>query len=348
MKLLKQTVGITLLLTATACGTTPQMAAYNPYQQQMGGMYQQQAGMYGQQAGLYAQQTQVGGGYVQQNQAYAQQAGAYPQQQTQYTQQTGAAAYPQTATPQQAPTQSVSTQRASTTTRTAASSSTTSRSTTSKTTTRSTTAKAPATSKLSATDSLLLKARQRFEQINTFSAMINAYETHPTKGKYNATFEAQFKKPGVTRLEIKKHTNSMFVGAKLVYTAGSGKVTGRPGGALSFMKKTLPLSDDMVTSRRDYRLDQIDPLAIVSRLIRPELKPKLLGKTTVNGRSVAVLEFTGHDHFDKQITKELLGIDLQDHFVRIHEMYEGSKLVYSLKIQNLQLNANIPESQFTL
>lgn len=345
MKLLKQTVGITLLLTTTACGA-PQMGAYNPYQQQMGGMYQQQTGMYGQQAGVYAQQTQVGGGYVQQNQVYAQQASAYPQQQTQYAQQTGAAAYPQTAT-QQAPTQSVSTQRASTTTRTATSSPTTSRSTTSKTTTRTAT-KAPATSTLSATDSLLLKARQRFEQINTFSAMINAYETHPTKGKYNATFEAQFKKPGVTRLEIKKHTNSMFVGAKLVYTAGSGQVTGRPGGALSFMKKTLPLSDDMVTSRRDYRLDQIDPLAIVSRLVRPELKPKLLGKTTVNGRSVAVLEFTGHDHFDKKITKELLGIDLEDHFVRIHEMYEGSQLVYSLKIQNLQLNATIPESQFTL
>lgn len=194
---------------------------------------------------------------------------------------------------------------------------------------------------LSITQSLLQKTRARFESLQNFRGMAEIFETKPGKGPVKAKLKVTFMKPGSSHLEIVDHSNSLYKGAKLAYKSGSQSVTGRPGGAMSFMKMTLPMSDDKVTSRRGYRLDQVDTLAIVNRLIRPELNPKLLGKTTVNGRPVAVLEYQTSGHFDPLITKELLGIDMETYFVRIHEMYAGEELVYSLKLPEVQLNEPI-------
>ena len=66
------------------------------------------------------------------------------------------------------------------------------------------------------------------------------------------------------------------------------------------------------------------------------------------GRPVAVLEYTPQNHFDPSITRELIGIDMQDHFVRIHEMYAGSELVYSLKLPEVQVNAPLTSKDFEI
>lgn len=50
----------------------------------------------------------------------------------------------------------------------------------------------------------------------------------------------------------------------------------------------------------------------------------------------------------KRITRELVGIDMQDYFVRIHEMYEGPALVYSLKISDAQYNVPLQAADFNI
>lgn len=193
---------------------------------------------------------------------------------------------------------------------------------------------------------LIAKTRARFETLQNFVVTGSAFEKD-AKGETRIKLKVAFQKPGQVRLDIVQHNNSMYNGTKLTYMAGGDKVTGRPGGALSFMKLTVPLSDERILSRRGYRLDQIDTNAITTRLLgNPALNPKILGKTTVGGREVAVLEFTNANTFDQRITRELLGIDMQDHFVRIHEMYEGQTLVYSLKLETVALDGAISAADF--
>jgi hypothetical protein len=195
---------------------------------------------------------------------------------------------------------------------------------------------------------LIAKARARFDSVKNFIVLGDAYEKDE-KGETRIKLKLAFQKGSTCRLDIVQHTNSMFSGAKLMYTPGTDSVTGRPGGAMSFMKMTLPMSDNKIQTRRGYRLDQVDTNAISTRLLgNPALNPKILGKTTVNGRQIAVLEFTNVNDFDQRITRELLGIDMEDHFVRIHEMYAGNDLVYSLKLTQVTLDGPITAADLSV
>jgi len=99
------------------------------------------------------------------------------------------------------------------------------------------------------------------------------------------------------------------------------------------------MSDENLLTSRGYQLDQIDSFAIAKGILSGQFVPKVLGKKKVNGRDIAILEFTHANDFDPKITRELLGIDMQDYFVRTHEMYEGDNLVFSLNLSNLEFNA---------
>lgn len=206
---------------------------------------------------------------------------------------------------------------------------------------------APRQSAESIAADLLVKTRQKFDQIQNFATTIDAFEKNE-KGVTRLKLKVLYQKPTATKLEILEHSNGMFAGARLRYESGIDQVTGRPGGMLGVMKLTVPMSDDRITSRRGYRLDQIDTMAIVQRLVNPALNPKVLGKTSVGGREIIVLEFPAQNHFDPAITREILGIDMQEHFIRIHEMYAGPELVYSLKLQDVQINAPLSAKDFDI
>ncbi|PKL76281.1 MAG: hypothetical protein CVV27_11070 [Candidatus Melainabacteria bacterium HGW-Melainabacteria-1] len=209
-------------------------------------------------------------------------------------------------------------------------------------------ARPPAATSESIGRELIAKTRAKFEQLQSFVVTGNAIEKNE-KGETRIKLKLVFQKPGSVRLDIVQHNNSMYNGTKLTYLAGGDKVTGRPGGALSFMKMTVPMSDERILTRRGYRLDQVDTNAIVTRLLgNPNLNPKILGKTMINGHEIAVLEFLKVNDFDQRITRELLGIDMKEHFVRIHEMYEGSNLVYSLKLEDVQLNGQVSAADFNV
>lgn len=331
---MKKQLMVTATLILTACGSQSQTQAYNPYMTQPG---TSQMGAYGAsyQQNLYQQPSNYS--YTTPNQG--QMAGA-PNTAM------GNAAMQQSSfasAPQQ--------QAAAPVTRSAATTKAPVKAPTTVSRT-STAAKAPlpvakpAAPAMSMTQTILTKAKASFDKMQNYVAVADVFETKAGKGPVKAKIKVLFQKPGTSKMHLVEHTNSLFKDAKLTYKSGIDQITGRPGGAMSFMKMTLPMSDDKVTSRRSYRLDQVDTLAIVSRLVRPELNPKLLGKTTVNGRQVAVLEYQAQNHFDPQITKELLGIDMETYFVRIHEMYAGEELVYSLKLPEVQFNQPLSAKDF--
>ncbi len=192
--------------------------------------------------------------------------------------------------------------------------------------------------KISATQALLINARKRVQTLSSATAVVNCFETNAEKGPTNLKANMLFLN-GQTKLEVIAHQNSLFVGAKLTYNEGSDQVSARAAGALGLVKVSAPMSDKRILTRRGYRLDQIDVFAIANRLLNGSVEPKVLGKTQVNGRNIAILEFKNANDFDQSITRELLGIDMENYFVHIHEMYAGPELVFSLKLENLQLNA---------
>lgn len=202
-------------------------------------------------------------------------------------------------------------------------------------------------SKISAAQELLSKAKKRFQSLNSFKINVEGFEMLSGKSPSRLSFN-MFANQGRAKIEVLKHTNSLYVGVKMGYQAGADAISVRPGGALGFVKIDTKMSDDRLSTPRGYRLDQIDAFAISQRLLGGSEAPKVLGKTQINGRSVAILEYTHSNTYDQRITRELLGIDMEDHFIRIHEMYEGSTLVFSLKLSNVQLDVPVASTEMEI
>lgn len=312
------------LMSLSACGGQTQINPGMAYGPQYGQTPYQQSGYAYQNPNLMAQQT------AGQNTALTSPALQQPQQS--YATQQPAAVQP---TQTQAPVAAQPRTTTQTSTRTAA---TTTRTTATATAPRTAAPTAAAAPKISAAQALLINARKRVQTLNSASATVNCFETNAEKGPTNLKANMSFLN-GKTKLEVISHQNSLFVGAKLSYQSGADKVTARPAGALGLVTVSAPMSDERILTRRGYRLDQIDVFAIANRLLNGNVEPKVLGKTQVNGRNIAIIEFKNANDFDRSVTRELLGIDMETYFVHIHEMYAGSELVFSLKLENLQINA---------
>lgn len=195
-------------------------------------------------------------------------------------------------------------------------------------------------SQAAAAQQVLTQAVERFKTLESVKFNVDGFETVIGKSPSRLSFTFASLQ-GKAKIEVLKHTNSMYVGVKMGYQDGQDAISVRPGGMLGFVKVDTKMNDERLSTPRGYRLDQIDAFAISKRLLGQNHTPKVLGKTQLDGRSVAILEYTKVNDFDQRITRELLAIDLEDHFIRMHEMYEGETLVFSLKLSNIQLNAPV-------
>jgi hypothetical protein len=204
-----------------------------------------------------------------------------------------------------------------------------------------------ATPQVSVAQQIVTKSVARFNSLDSFKFMVEGFEMVSGKTPSRLSFN-MFALKGQAKIEVLKHTNSLYVGVKMGYQTGHDAISVRPGGALGFVKVDTKMNDERLSTPRGYRLDQIDAFAIAKRLLIGPQQPKVLGKTQINGRTIAILEFTNANSFDQRITRELLGIDMEDHFIRMHEMFEGDKLVFSLKLNNIQLNAPVSEAEIKI
>jgi len=197
---------------------------------------------------------------------------------------------------------------------------------------------------LSVAEQLLAQAVARFESLESFKISVEGFETVTGKSPSRLSFN-MYALNEQAKIEVLKHTNSLYVGVKMGYRSGADAISVRPGGLLGFVKVDTKLDDERLSTPRGYRLDQIDAFAISRRLLNGPHQPKILGKTELNGRQVAILEYTQANDYDARITRELLAIDMEDHFIRMHEMYEGPTLVFSLKLSNIQLNVPVSSAE---
>jgi hypothetical protein len=212
---------------------------------------------------------------------------------------------------------------------------------------KTTVAAKPTVPQVSASQELITKAVERFKTLESFKIYVDGFETVIGKSPSRLSFN-MFALNGKAKIEVTKHTNSLYVGVKMGYQSGTDAISVRAGGLLGILKIDTKMSDERLSTPRGYRLDQIDAFALSKRLLDGPHVPKVLGKTQINGRSIAILEYTNANDYDPRITRELLGIDMEDHFVRTHEMYEGTTLVFSLKLSNIQLNAPVTAAELAV
>lgn len=198
----------------------------------------------------------------------------------------------------------------------------------------------------SAAKDLLAKAEQHFYALNNFKGIVTILELNAENKQARTQFDMVSNHQGQVRLEVLDHPIGLAKGAILAYTAGTGSVTARAGGLMSFITAKTPMSDERVSSARGYQLDQVDILATAQRLLRSDREVQILGKRQIAGREVAVLEFSGSNDFDSGITRERLGIALDDHFIVQHEMYIGEQKVFSLELSNMRFNLSLKAKDF--
>lgn len=192
----------------------------------------------------------------------------------------------------------------------------------------------------------LNKMRQAFASIQGLDAQATTFEKGKTAG--GGKIRYQFKKPGTVRIDVLQSDDPSRKGVKLSYQAGSTQVKARATGMLSLVAVTLPMSDQKVKSGRQYQLNQIDLTATISRITQNTQGAKAVGKTTINGSQVIVIEIPAHNHFDPQVTKERVGVDMQTGMLRMHEMYAGNDMVYAIHTESVKINPSFPANAFDI
>ena len=80
---------------------------------------------------------------------------------------------------------------------------------------------------------LLQQTREKFKTMQNFKGIAQVMEKNE-KGATNLKLDVIFQQPGRSKMQILEHQNSLYVGVKLMYDSGQGKVTGRPSGLIGF------------------------------------------------------------------------------------------------------------------
>ncbi len=200
---------------------------------------------------------------------------------------------------------------------------------------------------------IINKIMDKITSANAFETEVEKYEKSLTDGKVvQQTFKIDERKStGDVKLEVLYHTTSSSIGAKLHFVVGSGKITVRPGGALSFITKELDQTDSNIISANGYTPEKVDLLTLAKRFSDTSYKVELTGKTTIGGNDVYLLKITnsGTNTLDPRIKFETLGFDPKTFEVKLWEVYSASSETepfMRITMKSFTVLDSIPDSTF--
>lgn len=221
-----------------------------------------------------------------------------------------------------------------------------------KTDTKTAATTATTTTELSAAQKILTKSKQTYDALTNFSATITNFSKRYDKllpdAKPLTTAETKyvFQQPRNSLFNVIKHSNSMVVGAKMVWKGGD-TAKAKAGGVLSLIQMELPLTDDKMTTNRNLRFDQMDHVGILSRGLDSKAEVSLAGKSNIEGKDVYMIKIKGIGT-DPEITEENIAIDIKTFYIVADEMYAGKDLVYQTKINVETINSQLPSNTFDI
>ncbi|MBC7474415.1 MAG: hypothetical protein H7263_09000 [Candidatus Sericytochromatia bacterium] len=200
---------------------------------------------------------------------------------------------------------------------------------------------------------ILNKMMDKITSANAFETEVEKYEKSLTDGKVvQQTFKIDERKStGDVKIDVLYHTTSSSIGAKLHFVVGSGKITVRPGGALSFITKELDQTDSNIVSANGYTPEKVDLLTLAKRFSDTSYKAELTGKTTIDGNDVYILKITNSETntLDPRIKFETLGFDPKTFEVKLWEVYSASSETepfMRITMKSFTVLDSIPDSTF--
>ncbi|PKL75530.1 MAG: hypothetical protein CVV27_14870 [Candidatus Melainabacteria bacterium HGW-Melainabacteria-1] len=203
---------------------------------------------------------------------------------------------------------------------------------------------APAQATPSASE-FLSKAHQASNGLQSLSATIATFEKGATAGQGKIQY---YYRNGQVKIDVTASSDSSRQGVKISFQSGGNQAKVRPSGILKMVSLTLNMNDPKLLSGRKYQIGQIELITTVNRLAQGAAKARVLGKSSFAGSEIIVLEITAPNPFDPRITKEHLGIDAKTFLPRVHEMYEGSELVYAGRVEQMSPNAPISDAMMAI
>jgi outer membrane lipoprotein-sorting protein len=186
----------------------------------------------------------------------------------------------------------------------------------------------------------LQKARDAFQELHTYTAIINSY----TGGKERIRYF--YKKPGFIRMEF----ISPHKGALLLYNPKTEKVRLRPFGRIKPLILTVKPENRLIISPRGHRVDESHIGALINNAF--ELlnigQMRVKGRELVKGREAIVVEVTAHEGFESQgINRHILWLDTVHHLpVRAEGYNAEGELLEGVYMDELIPGATISNELF--
>jgi hypothetical protein len=202
---------------------------------------------------------------------------------------------------------------------------------------------------------LLQGLRAAYQRCTGFDAEIKTYsQGHFKAGQHvddlrQSTTQAKllWYKPNKTRAEVVTTTNPLLVGAALVTTDGVN-VTARAKGLLSIIPFHFQASDPKLANNRNHKFTENNPKAIIERLTAPSALWTVVGDANVQGVPVKMVQVDNIHYLDKEITREVVGIDPATFAIRRLVMYTGATKVIDHTFLAFKWNPHPTSDTFVL
>ena len=187
----------------------------------------------------------------------------------------------------------------------------------------------------------LAAAIEHYQTVESYRVTIHSFHAD---GEEHIRY--YYKKLGFVRMEfIRPHA-----GALLVYNPYTRRVRLWPFGAGHFPVLNLSPGNPLIRSSRGQRVDRSDIGVLFQniRILREGGNTEILGKESMDGRTVLHLIVTGADNFVVAgVHRHELWLDTESQFpVKGISRDQQNAIIETVKMEALEINATLPETLF--
>ncbi len=203
---------------------------------------------------------------------------------------------------------------------------------------------------------LLERVRQELAHVTGFDAEILAR----TQGNYKQGkkvdelrkvtigYKVVWMKPTKFRAEVFNSPDPLMEGAGLVTTDGVN-VTARAKGLLSFIPIKAKANDPKLANARNHTFDKYGPNAQIQRLTGQGATWTVLSESVApNGAPMAFVAVDNVQRLDREITREVFGIEIQSLVMRSLTAFAGETKVTDYTFQKFRWNPKVSAETFKM
>ena len=154
-------------------------------------------------------------------------------------------------------------------------------------------------------------------------------------------------KPNKLRGEIIETTNPLLEGGKIATQDGLN-ITARAKGILGLFPLHFKATDPTLRNNRNHHFTEGSPETLLARLTAPGSLWTVVGDSVVEGTPVKLVAVDQVQRPDREITREVLGVDPVTRQVRKMIMYAGAKRVMEFTIVKFRWNPTVSADTFKL